>query len=90
MFKADVQVLHVSRYNISNDDGRPPVKGTKIYYLAPKVSELDSKGSPVVSVNGPYELFDKIPVDRLPGKFSVTFGQKMSSKKAILTLLDIA
>lgn len=84
--QAEVQVLYVTRYDIPNDNGRPNTKGTKIHYLGDPVSETDKKGRPVISVNGPYELFDRFIPEKLPCKHTLSLGQKMSGKKPVLTV----
>lgn len=85
--QAELDVVCVTRYDIPNDDGRPNTRGTKIHYLGDVLQERDAKGRQIMSINGPYELYDKFQA--LPGKFKVSLGQKMSGKKPILRALAV-
>ncbi len=87
---AELDVVAVTRYDIPTDDGRPNVRGTKIHYLGDSVKEHDALGRQVISINGPYELFDRFAAAAVPGKFKVSLGQKMSGKKAVLKALSVA
>ncbi len=82
--QAELEVLAVTRYDIPNDDGRPNVRGTKIHYLGDPYKSRDGLGRQVMSINGPYELFDRFAAAAVPGKFKLSLGQKMSGKKPIL------
>lgn len=87
---SEVRVLAVSRYDIPGENGRPPVRGTKIKYLGDQRNEPDYRGCTVMDVNGSYELFERFAPEKLPGLYRLQFGQKMSQKKAVLVVKDAA
>lgn len=86
----EARVLAVSRYDIPGENGRPAVRGTKIKYLGDKREDGTYLGFNIMEVNGPYELFERFSIDKLPGIYKINLGQKMSNKKPVLTAKDVA